>query len=373
MLCFSWNTEQIPLCEGYLNNKTTDLITKSRGTFSYTTPCYNPLFFDEIENEIIKYLPRIKILVFFTEGDLESGTWFHSDFLPNKFAKGLKYPLQPGQTGEGPQLRFGLLSRDKFSGQSYNNKKTVMRMSIYIAFNDNDTKVVELNKGYVFNDNTLDCNINYQSQNYVESAKILALYTQSSLGTIAFIGVQYRENTLNEGRMCIKQLEEKFINNKNIDYVFIMGDFANDIKAGLSSFDPATGNPYPTMINPVTKNYYRPFNIEGKITELLKFERDSIPEHYQSGKTNKNDVNPNDLQDIGFTFTQSKRIETEEGRSRLNSKALLDIKIGYHDRILYRTLNNNKQQIICTEYKIIKNLPRGNDIYHYGILGIYQI
>src|SRR5436190_3838928 len=106
-----------------------------------------------------------------------------------------------------------------------------MRMSIYIALHDNDTKSVELNKGYIFNDNNLDCNINntYKGQTYVESAKILALYTQSSLGTIAFIGIQYNENTPNEGRICLKKLEEKFINNKNIDHVFIMGDFANDI------------------------------------------------------------------------------------------------------------------------------------------------
>lgn len=53
ILCFNWNASQIPLCESYLDNKTENLINKRRGTFTKTTPCYNPIFFDEIEKEII--------------------------------------------------------------------------------------------------------------------------------------------------------------------------------------------------------------------------------------------------------------------------------------------------------------------------------
>lgn len=347
ILCFSWNTEQTPLCEAYLNNETKNLIDKPRGTFSKTTSCYNPLFFDEIKTDIRNYIPEM--IVFFTEGDLGNGTWFHSDFLPDKMIRVL----------DGISFySYKLLSRDKYSGQL----NTVMRMSIYVILLDSTTKNIELSKGYLFNDNTLDCQIrnkNNQGQDYTENAKILALYTQGDLGTIAFIGVQYGETNPNEGRMCIKQLEEKFINNKQIDYVFIMGDFSNDIKAGLSRLnDPVTGR---TLLS---------YNIDERIKEFKKLELDTVPEKYRSNKTNDDKI-PKDLDEMGFTFVESPNIETAERRKTQSNNFLMNVKVGYHDRILHRTVNNNKKQMTCEEYKVIKELPKNPE--HRAILGVYQL
>lgn len=373
ILCFSWNTDQIPLCEAYLDNKTQNLITKSRGIFSKRSSCYNPLFFDEIEKEITKYSPRIQILVFLTEGDLESGTWFHSDFLPDKFGVGLKFPLLPGRTGEQPTLRFSLLARDKFSGQPYNNLKTVMRMSIYVPLTDKGTKVIELNKGLLFNDNNLNCNINSKidaNLQYVENAKILTLYVQSSMGKIAFVGVQYAEKTPDQGRMCIKQLEEKFINNKNLDHVFIMGDFANDYKEKLISTDAFTA-----LENNIKANK----NIESKNVQLNnlrqeyrkrefhlnEYRKNSLPETYDSANYRRDSSNESlDKQNENLkTYYQSTYEKIENGL----------FEVGYHDRILHKNSNNN--QIVCTDYKVIKGFPIHKDPnnYHFGILGIYKI
>jgi len=330
ILCFNWNANQIPLCESYLDNKTENLITRSRGTFSKTTPCYNPLFFDEIEHEIIRFLPSLQILVFLTEGDLENGTWFHSDFLPNKL-QNLDIASPPGRTQNVPKFR--LLSRDKYFGQPYNKVNTVMRMSIYVATNDKDTRVIELNKGYLFNDNNLHCNFFSDIDDdleYDEDAKILALYVQSSMGKIAFVGIQYLENTPDQNRVCIKQLENKFINNKGLNHVFIMGDFSN---------------------NPGISN--------GKSYDFIKIADQFIDEYREESRP------------TGYYDYRNESSEIDHNPSYVDDDKGI---IGYHDRIVNKSITTPTNQIKCIEYKLIKSFPINKTIpHHFGILGIYQI
>jgi len=333
ILCFNWNTNQIPLCENYLDNKTQNLISKSRGTFTKTTSCYNPIFFDEIEKEIIRFLPTLQILVFLTEGDLENGTWFHSDFLPNKLAN-LNLPTTPGQTVNQNIQKFRLLTRDKYFGQPSNNIKTVMRMSIYVAVNDKNTKAVELSKGYILNDNTLDCNGNrkiFGNYQYIESVKVLTLYVESSMGKIAFVGIQYMETNPDQGRLCIKQLEEKFINNKGINHVFIMGDFSNN--PGLSIND---------------KSY--------QYTKLAdQFVDEYREESRPTGYVDYKDKNSNNELESYPTYQNGEMI-------------------GYHDRILEKSLVPSSNQIKVIEYKIIKGFPINKTMpHHFAVLGIYEV
>lgn len=332
ILCFNWNTNQIPLCENYLDNKTEALVTRSRGTFSKTTPCYNPLFFEEIEKEIVRYSSSLQMLVFLTEGDLENGTWFHSDFLPDKLAN-LNIQLPPGQISKQNILKFRLLSRDKYFGQSYNKVNTVMRMSIYVSFNDKDTKVIELSKGYLFNDNNLSCNstnkidVNIQ---YVENVKILTLYVQSSMGKIAFIGIQYIENTPDQERICIKQLENKFVNNKGLNHVFIMGDFSN---------------------NPGFSN--------GKSYDFIKISDQLVDEYREESRP------------TGYVDYRDKNSDIDYNPSYVDEDRGI---IGYHDRIVNKSIIPPTNQIKCIEYKLIKGFPINKTIpHHFGVLGIYEV
>jgi len=359
ILCFSWNTDQIPLCESFLDNKSTNFIGRPRGIFSKNTPCYNPLFFDDIERELLGFAPPIKMVVFFTEGDLESGTWFHSDFLPNK----MKDISGRNISGKRRVLQipysYKLLTRDKYSGQTLNNVSTVMRMSIYVWDQDNSSKAIELTKGLLFNDNKMDCNINLTSSNYVEQAKILALYTETNMGRIAFIGLQYAENTPSNGRICIKQLEDKFIKNKNIDYVIIMGDFSNDYGKKLTPVIPlaqakafSRGQvdievPVSTDKDQLLQEYLNEFRKTSLPDEYREEDRDS---NIQNNRINKKYVNEN--YDFSPTYDNGNNI-------------------GYHDRILYKSLT--EKQIIGDVYKVI----RGNPIHkygdHFGILGVYNL
>jgi hypothetical protein len=331
ILCFNWNTTRIPLCENYLDNKIENLINRPRGIFTKTTPCYNPLFFDEIEKEIIRFLPSLQILVFLTEGDLENGTWFHSDFLPDRLAN-LNIQSTPGNQNT---FKFRLLTRDKYSGQPNNKVDTVIRMSIYVPFNNKDIRAVELNKGYLFNDNNLHCNyysdIDYNLE-YNEDARALVLYVQSSMGKIAFVGIQYLENTPDPGRVCIKQLENKFINNKGLNHVFILGDFSNN---------PGIPHDKSYEFIKISDQFYDEYREESRPTGYVDY-RDS-------DKNSEIDYLPSYVDDAKGT-------------------------IGYHDRILNKSITPPTNQIKCIEYKLIKGSPINNTIpHHFGILGIYEV
>jgi len=150
---------------------------------------HSPIFFKSIENKILIRNPNIIVLV--TGGDLNKDTYFHSHFLPHTMNK----------------LEYKLLVRDK---NSKNEKLGIIRMSIYIRHNDNSIKNIQLNKKIVSNNNI------YTSNNCVS----LVLYIQTLLGMIAFIAISTFDKDINE-------IENKFIKDKLIDYVFILGDLPN--------------------------------------------------------------------------------------------------------------------------------------------------
>src|SRR5579862_8451752 len=89
VLCFSWNTDDTPLCEGYLPNRDSgkidsELVKKHYDILGKRIPCYNPLFFEEIRGDIFFNKPDIVVIT--TENETEKGTYFHAEFLPRKMA-----------------------------------------------------------------------------------------------------------------------------------------------------------------------------------------------------------------------------------------------------------------------------------------------
>jgi len=150
---------------------------------------HSPNFFKSIESKILIGHPNIIVIV--TEGDLDKETYFHSHFLPDIMNK----------------LKYRLLIRDK---NSKNDKMGIVRMSIYIRYNDASIKNVQLNKKAMLNNNI------YISNTCVS----LVLYIQTLLGLIAFIGICSLDKNIIE-------IENKFIKDKLIDYVFILGDLPN--------------------------------------------------------------------------------------------------------------------------------------------------
>src|SRR5437868_12744090 len=212
ILCFSWNTDHTALCENgsgtnkdaYLNAGSKDLIEKSFFTLTKRQPCYNPLFFESIKAAIIEYTPDIVAIS--NEGDIESGTYFHSDFLPYNMENNL---------GDN---KYKLLVRDKYKASDDNS----LRMSIYVKSINTAIQSIEINKSPLFN--------NYQCTSNLGSA--LVLHVKMSNETIAFIDLQLAHKNQNDGP-CLKKIETKLI--ENVNYIFLMRDFAIDYR--VTDFD----------------------------------------------------------------------------------------------------------------------------------------
>ena len=185
-LCFSWNTDHTALCENgsgtnkdaYLNAGSKDLIEKSFFTLTKRQPCYNPLFFESIKAAIIEYTPDIVAIS--NEGDIESGTYFHSDFLPYNMENNLGFN------------KYRLLVRDKYQADDDNS----LRMSIYVKSTGTSIQSIEINKSTLFN--------NYQCTSNLGSALVLQI--KMSNDTIAFIDLQLAYQNQNSSS-CIKEIE----------------------------------------------------------------------------------------------------------------------------------------------------------------------
>jgi len=150
---------------------------------------HSPDFFTSVEQKILKTSPNIVTIV--TLGDLEKETYFHSDFLPMIMTN----------------LKYKLLVRDK---NTKNEKIGILRISIYIKLNDKSIKNIQLNKKILSNNNI------YVS----DKCTSLVFYVQTLIGMIAFIGISTFDKN-------ITQIENNFIKDKLIDYIFILGDLPN--------------------------------------------------------------------------------------------------------------------------------------------------
>lgn len=187
ILCFVLNTQQTVLCEKYYTNADSSIISNQlvEKNFSFTkrNDCYNPLFFELIQAEINKHNPSI--LVFTTVNDVESGTYFHSDFLVNVMKEN----------------QYQLLDQDKFVSGS------TMRMSIYVDINDKEIESITFDKSYFNNTQQLTCQ---------DGASAMVLYLSTPFGYMAFIGINNPDN------YCIETANKTFVSGKNISAVFYM-------------------------------------------------------------------------------------------------------------------------------------------------------
>src|SRR5688572_3559435 len=101
IMCFNWNTDKVPLCDKYYykdNYEIRSLVKPSDN--NSRNDCYNPLFVKSIFDKIKTYEPMI--VTFVTEGDLQTKTYLHSDFLPDNML----------------DLGYFLLIRDKLSNDN---------------------------------------------------------------------------------------------------------------------------------------------------------------------------------------------------------------------------------------------------------------
>ena len=325
ILCFSWNTDGVSLCDRYyLNDDATRIegLVSRRERFKKNINCYNPLFFDTVGETIIN--ATANIVVFSSEGDLASGTYFHSDFLPLAM-KNLPRP-------------FKLLTRDKYSAE-----RGTIRLSIYVLANDQQTKVIELNKGFIFNDNTFKC---LGPRERLEGIA-LALYIETYFGTFSFITVQLPDN-INANVNCFEAIETKFVRGKNTDYVFLLGDFA--------------------------ETYSNDF-------QTIKTKRNTSPLvnlFNTLGYTESNHINEPNYVTARKPLT-NKFLDNESNliyNSRSNPDQVTSL--GYHNRIFFKKVNpldRHYEALSAVVYTTVYSPPMLKDLYskHLGIMGVYEL
>jgi hypothetical protein len=343
VLCFCWNSDRTPLCEAYLENKSKIEISRPGGWFSKSGSCYNPLFFDQIQIQIEDFKPILA--VFLTENDPVTGSHFHSNFLPDTMKT----------------LGYKLLERDKYVDQDETNS---LRMSIFVRLGAMSVNSVELSKGLIFNDNKFEC-----SRSYLGAPKALALYVSTLFGKFAFIGVQVPRG-YNDRTICMSSLENKFVKDKNLDTIFIMGDFANE---------------YIIEKKDIT---YANVDKLRKQSIISGYKEDLVDVPYSDESSEEPPNTPPQLARSKFlvpTYSpayENKFVDTDNGAINTYNDLLQypydKIEIGYHDRIFHKTLQG--YPVIPVDYMTIVGSPmlhsNQNDpertSNHLGVLGIYS-
>lgn len=319
ILCFNWNTDKVALCEKYYKdekgNISKDKIEKSSLKLIRGNSCYNPLFFDIIKDKIALHSPEIVVIS--TENDLSRGTYFHSNFLPENMST----------------INYKLLVRDKYDG---------LRTSIYVKTTDTSTKSVKLSKSLLFTNNTYDCPKGGDGDG--DTPLALVLYINTPSGNFVFINIQI-SNGYSNTDICLNNIEDKFIKNKDINYVFLMGDFSNQ--------------------------YILDKNDDSEV-KAKQIRDTTLPTHYSESDY----VNvPTYGQDYIPLHPTATEIYNQVLLNRKNTPDYKDsYNFGYDNRIFHRTYNNIAAPLTCIDYETIYGSPMlDNKTYHLGVLGVYEI
>ena len=247
ILCFCWNTDKTPLCDRNYGG----MDKQHRKRFFSSDECYNPLFFDQIENEIVKYQPDVVAIS--NEGDLKSGTFFHYQYLPAHMKR----------------LNYYLLDNSKANDIGINQDS--LRLSIY-ARNDLDLALTHINKSL------FSYNENYSCGSTKNKAKAIVKYVETAIGIIAFMAVQMpHEYTSVEIDKCLLNMQNKLLN-KKIAYTFILGEFNY---SAVSNTDPdSLQNAFrlklPALIDYEEGNYIYPnYNLKPIMGQNYQLSRNS--------------------------------------------------------------------------------------------------
>ena len=316
ILCFSWNTDKTPLCDqNYHSDK--DMSVHTRERFWRDDECYNPLFFNQIKNKILEHSPDIVAIT--TEGDLETGTFFHYEFLPSAMSF-LKYYLFTGKKATGV------------------SNKQAIRLSIYVR-NDVDVALSHLNYSFFSNHEESQCKVpiprKYHNKrvDITYTSKSIVQFIETREGVIAFVAINllhdYNIVNLDE---CLNKMLTQLLKSKKISYIFLMGDFSYPFISEDENIDQA----YQTKLGPL--------------------------QHYDEG--------------MGVTIVpnyQFKPIEISQ-RNVFNYEDDRYVSKTWHDRIYHQTNGGTTHNIECLYYDNVFGFPMLNkNSHHIGIMGVYEL
>lgn len=326
ILSFSWNTDKTPLCD---QNYQGDMSQHTRTRWYGSDQCYNPSFFTTIKSNIIGDNPDI--VTFTSEGDLEKGTFFHSEFLPNNMS----------------ELKYTLLENDKIT-----NNET-MRMSIYVRNDIIDVDLLHINKSLFSYNEHGECDMTiYRKAQFLNqpikmipvksTTKAIVKYVNTSAGIIAFTSIQIpHDSTPDNINKCLQRIKKDLLSSGKISYIFLIGDFA-----------------YDDNLNDNENDFIY------KYKELKEFDEgveDGLIEPNYALKP----ILPSQRQNFQLTSVKDGLPAPDR---------YIDEKMTWHDRIYYKMNDLTTHEIECKKYENVIGFPMMQDrSNHLGVLGIYEL
>ena len=378
ILCFTWNAAGLKICE----TMSQEAANKGRGGFlgmiGISKSCISPNFFEHIRDKIKEEAP--KLIVITTQGEDESKTYFHSDFLPKTMQ----------------ELHYSLLKRDKISNvgepsshikytdvETGNPSNTALRVSIYA--NSGSISELELEEktfSDFFRNKSQSEGIFKQGDRAIGA---IASYVKHKDKKMMFLSIHipsgvkvlkvnnpttyktYRDIIKSGNKLVLHEIFDKLITpiptNAQPNHIFILGDL---------NYDISNIQPVELLQQLITsKDYTKYYNDNDELKKEITSDGSSIF-GFKEGINNKGPM---------FLPTWNLKRDRKElcsdiTKINLNCYNTTNpyLSIGWHDRILYMDMEDKTtlETTKCTLYDRL-DIMNINKSTHAGIIGIYNI
>lgn len=335
VMCFVWNADGLRLCETMSQNRANQARSSLTGYITRRPPCIAPDFFEDIRHIISTRQPNLVVIT--TEDEAQTGTYFHSDLLPNML----------------PEINYSSLNRSAFR-----ETPGTIRISIYAR------------------DDTIPF-INATERNLVvkcQNAAATSLYVNHQIyGRLAFVAVNLsnvtdntsenyqvrRTSTHASNLLCLVRIYDELVEKQQPDHVFLLGDFNYDIIIpGQSSEAMIT-----SITSDITLNKLRDLQRYDDLRNAMKY--------YPLFGFKEGVSGEGPLFLPTWKLTRDRSSQCIPTGTRINSDCFSN-SIGWHDRVLYLETTTLPHSIHCLQYDRldIKNMHASN---HAGVLSFFEI
>lgn len=372
ILCFSWNASGLRLCE--TSNQVKANNDRKKGLFP-KKDCVAPDFFETIRNKITSQNPVL--VVFNTNDEDKSNTYFHANFLPNVMAE-IGYNLlnrsvlkNVGQVASGSSFVNSVL---KVNGSAC-RVSIYCRMDSYSEFATEEKNIKNKIVNYTKNDAGIKSGATCIYINHPEAGKFAFVAVDFPFDPnevkVKSIDEYYifRERAKAYNTLCMTELLRKFIlslpDKKQPDHIVLLGDFNYDIvvpgKTPLEAIEEFSKN--------VTLSSIQDLQKYDELTSLLRGNT-SYMRNFKEGVNNKgpefqptwllrpgNRSNTTDVdKDIFGGICQAGPNTIPATNSTTINSLCYGSNIierqgfGWHTRILYGNAMGSILKLICQEY-----------------------
>lgn len=375
---FSWNAAGLRICETMSQKKADE---KRKGFFAAVTlkkSCVAPTFFETIRSSIISDSPSLVVIS--TQDEDTKDTYFHSDLLPELM----------------PEIGYSLLKRHQIYNVGEAASKVPMtkvasgtphgsalRMSVYArndVYNELQDSEVELN-AYMGNQGQQEAKC-IQSERY--SGAIAAYVWHPRVGRFVFIAVDipagvsalnvtdeleyesFRAVAKAANTICLTGIFNKFITklapSVRPDHVFLLGDLNYDIVVA--------DKPSVTVISELAAN-----QTAAKIKEIQRYDElktalTTVPlEGFKEGVSNEG---PLFMPTWNMARGRPDSCATQITAECYSPDIRIHGGIGWHDRILYKELQQSFYVAHCDRYNRI-DVQSMHESTHAGVIADFDI